>query len=271
MSRSRTVAERAGVGIATVYRRFPTRDDLIAACFEHASRSTRDAAEEALEAPDGWSGFPAYVERICAMQAADRGLKDVLTRTFPDAERARGPPGSRLRSYPSASSNAPRRRGSLRPDLVPEDLVLLLMANAGVVQGMGTAAPDGPPRFVALLLDGVRSEGASELPPPPSPRQVCGRCAASAVGALPRSRVRRPGLLRTEAAAQGGSGKQPSAVPVRIEGQDADHVAGPDDAHPSPVDRVAGRAPQRPPPGCPAAPLGPAGPGRSTMPLAPSA
>ena len=46
----------AGVGIATVYRRFPTRDDLIVACFEHRLEEYASAAEEALEAPDGWSG-----------------------------------------------------------------------------------------------------------------------------------------------------------------------------------------------------------------------
>jgi AcrR family transcriptional regulator len=165
------VADQAGVGIATVYRRFPSREDLIAACFEHRLEEYARAAEEALEAPDGWSGFCAYVERICAMQAADRGLKDVLTRTFPDA---RALEAHRARGYESAIRLIERAQaeGTLRSDLVPEDLVLLLMANAGVVQATGTAAPEAPRRFVALLLDGLRSEGATELPPPPSPGQV---------------------------------------------------------------------------------------------------
>lgn len=165
------VAERAGVGIATVYRRFPTRDDLIAACFEHRLEEYARAAEEALQAPDGWSGFRSYVERICGMQAADRGLKDVLTRTLPDAKALEA---HRARGYELSVRLIERAKaeGTLRSDVVPEDLVLLLMANAGVVQGMGSAAPDGPPRFIALLLDGLRSQGASELPPPPSPRQV---------------------------------------------------------------------------------------------------
>jgi hypothetical protein len=95
----------------------------------------------------------------------------VLTRTFPDARTLEA---HRARGYELSVRLIERAQaeGTLRPDLVPEDLVLLLMANAGVVQGTGTAAPDGPPRFVALLLDGLRSEGASELPAPPSPRQV---------------------------------------------------------------------------------------------------
>ncbi len=51
--------------------------------------------QEALCAPDGWTAFVAFVRAICAMQAADRGLQDVLTRTFPtgwalEAHRPRG-------------------------------------------------------------------------------------------------------------------------------------------------------------------------------------
>ena len=90
------VAEDAGVGIATLYRRFPTRDDLIAACFERRVAEYARVAEEALEAPDGWSGLCAYVEQICAMQAADRGLKDVLTRTFPERQDPGGASDARL-------------------------------------------------------------------------------------------------------------------------------------------------------------------------------
>ena len=105
------------------------------------------------------------------MQAADRGLKDVLTRAFPDA---RALEAHRARGYELSVRLIERAQveGTLRSDLVPEDLALVLMANAGVVQGMGTAAPNGARRFVALLLDGLRSEGATALPPPPSPRQV---------------------------------------------------------------------------------------------------
>jgi AcrR family transcriptional regulator len=165
------VADRAGVGIATLYRRFPTRNDLIAACFERRLAEYANAAAEALEAPDAWEGFSHYVERICAMQAADRGLKDVLTRTFPAA---RDLEAHRTRSYELCVRMIERAKeaGSLRADFVPEDLVLLLMANAGVVQGSGDAAPDAWRRFVALMLKAFRAEGAGPLPPAPSPRQM---------------------------------------------------------------------------------------------------
>jgi len=165
------VAEQAGVGIGTLYRRFPNREELIAACFERRVEEYAHAADVALEAPDGWSGFCTYVERICAMQAADRGLKDVLTRTFPNAQ---GLEAHRARGYDRSVELIERAKaeGALRADFVPEDLVLVLMANAGVVQGAGEAAPDAWRRFVAIMLDGLRAESATPLPPPPSARQI---------------------------------------------------------------------------------------------------
>jgi AcrR family transcriptional regulator len=165
------VAEQAGVGIATLYRRFPTRDDLVAACFEGRLAEYARAAEEALDAPDGWTGFRTYVERTCAMQAADRGLKDVLTRTFPNA---RALEANRSRGFELFLRLIDRAKaeGTLRSDFVPEDHVLVLMGNAGVVQGTGNEAPDAWRRYVALMLDGLRTEGAAPLPPPPTARQV---------------------------------------------------------------------------------------------------
>ena len=159
------------MGIATLYRRFPTRDDLIAACFERRVADYARAAEEALEAPDPWAGFSAYVERICAMQAADRGLKDVLTRTFPNAGAMEA---HRTRGYELSVRVIERTQaaGALRADFVPEDLVLLLMANAGVVQGGGEAAPDAWRRFVALMLEAFRADGARPAAATPLPAPV---------------------------------------------------------------------------------------------------
>jgi hypothetical protein len=105
------------------------------------------------------------------MQAADRGFNDVLTRSFPNAGRLEA---HRSRGYELSVRLIERAKaeGTLRADFVPEDLVLLLMANAGVVRAAGRAAPDAWRRLVGIQLDGFRSDGASELPPPPTPRQV---------------------------------------------------------------------------------------------------
>lgn len=165
------VADEAGVGIGTLYRRFAGRDELIGACFERRLADYASAAEEALAAPDGWAGFAGYVERICALQAADRGLADVLNRSLPnamdlEAHRARGYELS-VRLIQRAQAE-----GSLRADVVAEDMALLFMANAGVAEVTRGAARDAWRRFVTIFLDGLRSEGASPLPPPPTPRQT---------------------------------------------------------------------------------------------------
>jgi AcrR family transcriptional regulator len=165
------VAGEAGVGIGTLYRRFAGREELIGACFEHRLAQYAQAAEDALAAPDGWSGFAGYVERICAMQAADRGLADVLNRSLPNAKQLEA---HRSRGYELSVRVIERAQaeGTLRTDLVAEDLALLFMANAGVVEVTRGAARDAWRRFLAIVLDGLRSEGASSLPAPPSPRQT---------------------------------------------------------------------------------------------------
>ena len=165
------IAQRAGVGIATLYRRFPTRDDLIAASFAPRMAEYEAAIDAALRAPDPWVGLRDFVQRVCGMQAADRGLNDVLVATFPTAKALEEPRARAYRGFVELVRRA-QAQGTLRPDFVPEDLVLLLMANAGVVRATRDAAPDAWQRFVAIVLDGFRADGARPLPPPPAPAQV---------------------------------------------------------------------------------------------------
>lgn len=165
------VADEAGVGIGTLYRRFAGRDELIGACFEQRLAQYAQAAEDALAASDPWTGFAGYVERICAMQAADRGLADVLNRSLPNAQALEA---HRSRGYELSVRVIERAQadGTLRADIVAEDLALLFMANAGVVEITRGAARGAWRRFLAIVLDGLRSEGASSLPAPPTPRQT---------------------------------------------------------------------------------------------------
>ena len=165
------VADEAGVGIGTLYRRFSGREALIGACFERRLAEYASAAEDALAADDGWTGFSQYVERICAMQAADRGLAGVLNRSLPNA---RSLEAHRARGYELSVRLIKRAQneGSLRRDVVAEDLALLFMANAGVIEVTWGAAPEAWRRFVAIFLDGLRSAAAAPLPPPLSPRQT---------------------------------------------------------------------------------------------------
>src|SRR5579862_1591321 len=75
------IAHHAGVGVGTVYRRFPSKDDLIDALFEDGVSRIAGIAREGLEDPDPWNGFVSTLERLLELQEADRGLKELLTST----------------------------------------------------------------------------------------------------------------------------------------------------------------------------------------------
>lgn len=165
------IAQRAGVGQATLYRRFPRREDLIVACFAPKLAEYAAAVEEALAAPDSWTGFCAFFEHVCAMQAADQGVQDVLTTTFPTDPAVEAQRTQAFARFGELVRRA-QAEGSLRADFVPEDLVLLLMANAGVVRAMRHAAPDAWRRFVGMMIHALRADGAQPLPPPPTPSQT---------------------------------------------------------------------------------------------------
>jgi AcrR family transcriptional regulator len=163
------IADRAGVGIATLYRRFPVREELVAAVFDVKLLEVTAAAEKALQSRDPWTGFCEFVEQTCAMQAADRGFADVITMRLPTALQAnRGP------AYQATADLIRRTQeaGALREDFVPEDLLLLLMAIVGVIQVTRDGAPHAWRRLVAFVLEGWRASHTGPLPAAPTPTQI---------------------------------------------------------------------------------------------------
>ena len=165
------VARRAGVGVATLYRRYPTRADLLAGAFEDKMWMFANGARRALKDPDPWNGFCRYVRSLCAMQLDDRGFSDVLTMTFPSVARFEMARTQAFEDFSELTRRA-QEAGSLRTDFVPEDLIILLMGSAGVVAATGDVAPRSAPRLVGYLLQAFAAPGGGALPPPPSTRQM---------------------------------------------------------------------------------------------------
>jgi AcrR family transcriptional regulator len=145
------VARRAGVGIGTLYRHFPTR--------------------EALDEPDPWTGFCRYIETMTMMQARDAGFRDLVTLASPAAGEFEA---LHRRTYAGIKTLVERAKqsGALRADFVPEDIIMLLMANQGVITGTAHTAPRTQPRLVAYLLQAFAAPGTGLLPPPPSRSQI---------------------------------------------------------------------------------------------------
>ncbi|BBC31905.1 TetR family transcriptional regulator [Streptomyces graminofaciens] len=161
-----SVAREAGVGIATILRHFPAKADLVAAVFSDRMDAYADAVAVALADPDPWHGFTGYIETACAMQAADYGFADVLTMTFPTAKALEK---RRDEAYEAMVELIRRAKatGRLREDFAPSDLVLIHMANAGVVNATGDAAPDAWRRVVALLIQSLEAPARGPLPASP--------------------------------------------------------------------------------------------------------
>jgi AcrR family transcriptional regulator len=167
------IARRAGVGIGTLYRHFPSRVELLDAVLADTVQAHVDAAEKALATGDPWDGFASYLEQSCRLQAADRGLNDAMGMRFPRATTVEALK-TRLFDLVAQVVDRAQRSGQLRPDLTLEDLAFLNWANARILQAVQAAgAPDAWRRHLGFLLDGFRADRAHPLPRPAlSPRQV---------------------------------------------------------------------------------------------------
>lgn len=159
------IARRAGVGAATLYRRFPTRAALVTEAFAEQFAQCAAVLDEALGDPDPWRGFCALVEKVCAMQTADRGFTAAFLARFPDAvdidgERARAEEG--IARLVRRAQDA----GQLRADFDPSDITLLLLANCGVAEGSSEVSAVASRRLVGYLLQSFRADRAAPLPPP---------------------------------------------------------------------------------------------------------
>ncbi|MFF3485637.1 TetR/AcrR family transcriptional regulator [Streptomyces sp. NPDC002701] len=162
-----TVARWAGVGVATLYRHFPTRDALVRAAFARQTEICGRALAEALADPDPWRGFQRLVETVCELQREERGFPAAFVTVFPDstAEQAR------VREQAERDLLTLIRRaqaaGALRADFHPSDLGVALLSHCGLV----TALPHdraASRRLVAFLLQSFRAEAAHQALPPPS-------------------------------------------------------------------------------------------------------
>jgi AcrR family transcriptional regulator len=162
------IAREAGVGKATLSRRFATREELINAVFADRMDAYAAAVAVALADPDPWHGFTGYVQAVCAMQAADRGFAEVLAMTFPAAKALEA---RRTKAYNDFLELIARAKagGHLREDFTDQDMVVLLMANAGVVAATVDAAPGTWRRLVSQMLRAWAAPGATLPPMEPAP------------------------------------------------------------------------------------------------------
>jgi AcrR family transcriptional regulator len=160
------IAQVAGVGVGTVYRRFPDREELIDALFESRVAEVAGLARAAAESPDPWQGLVDYLAGSLQMQSEDRGLSEIMHGGDREAERFAS---ARELIVPLLERLVARAHeaGVLRPDVELGDLALLQLAAGAIADAGRDVAPDVWRRLTALALDGMRGDGVrSELAVP---------------------------------------------------------------------------------------------------------
>jgi len=147
------IARRAGIGVGTVYRRFPERAELVQALFESRIQEIIALAEEAAQNPDAFDGLAWFLERALEDQVADRGLKEVMSQSI-SADDHRTIGRERLGPVIDVLLDRAQADGTLRPDVAASDMGMQLM----LISSMTTPAqPDLWRRYLALFLDGLRA------------------------------------------------------------------------------------------------------------------
>jgi AcrR family transcriptional regulator len=168
------IARHAGVGVGTVYRRFPDKEQLIDALFEVRLGEILVAATDSAEMSDPWEAFAHFLERSMELQVKDRGLKELLLGTstaHARIEQAR----EQIRPIVTALLDRAQQAGVVREDIGVSDLMLLQHAIGESADYTREVAPDAWRRLLSIALDGLRPDRRRPTPmpvPPLSEEQV---------------------------------------------------------------------------------------------------
>jgi AcrR family transcriptional regulator len=164
----REVARRAGVGPATLYRRFPTKEMLVTEAFTDEMRACRAIIDEGLADRDPWRGFCLVLANICELHARNRGFTAAFMSAFPGALDVAAGREHALTSVAELARRA-QDAGRLRPDFALDDLILMLMANRGIRASSPDARVAASRRFAALAIQAFGA-GPEAVPLPPGAR-----------------------------------------------------------------------------------------------------
>lgn len=155
------VAQEAGLGVGTVYRRFPNRDALIDALFDDMVASIERILDESAALPRAWDGLVHFMTAMLESQGRDKGLRDTLL------SRHEHPDGcvvhkedvvhDKVRQVLHDLVARAQADGDLRADVVPTDLGVLLISGVGVVDFTAPANGRVWRRHLAVMLDGLRA------------------------------------------------------------------------------------------------------------------
>lgn len=158
------IARRAGVGKGTVFRHFATKDDLISAIVVDRIDALTTVGEQLLDAADPGAALLSFLT-VAAHQRQQRDLSFLQEA----GELAAEVSIVRTRMYETVHALVDRAReqGAVRDDVTGADILLLMCAPNYVTSHVADGSPDLWQRYLAIIFDGLRAEGAHPLPHPP--------------------------------------------------------------------------------------------------------
>lgn len=159
------VARHAGVGVGTVYRRFPDKASLADALFDERIDALVALAEQAQAEPDAWAALVSFLERSAEILVSNRGLRQILMFAAEGHDRGIC---ARDRMRPAIQSLIERAQadGQVRADLRPTDVPMIEFMVAAAAEYAWQVRPTVWRRYLALILDALRPASASGRPLP---------------------------------------------------------------------------------------------------------
>jgi AcrR family transcriptional regulator len=150
------IAGAAGLGVGTVYRRFPDKTQLIEALFDARIQRTIDVAERAGQRADAWEGLVYFLEQSLEVEATDRGLAELIRSGVGGGDVVRR---SQACIAPLVATLLRRAQdaGQVRADLATSDLAVMKMMLLAVAHQSDDVAPGLWRRYLALMLDSIRT------------------------------------------------------------------------------------------------------------------
>lgn len=156
------VAHRAGVGVGTVCRNFPTKVDLVDAVVTQGCELLLEDARAALGEADAGSALRRFFVRMAAFQATHRALAEEMS-TYPPASAV--PIKQALHDAVGELMQKAQDAGAIRADIGAGDVTMLLSAISHATSQTGD--PDLRERYISIVLDGLQPHDASPLPGQP--------------------------------------------------------------------------------------------------------
>ena len=162
------VAERAGVGVGTVYRRFPDREALVRAVYEERLVELIEMAERGEQNPDPWEGLVGVLREGTAFHGRNRAIKELAFSPPGEREwvdRMRGIVGPKVARLVAAA----QEQGKLRPDMATLDVPQIHMMLAEVMEVTADVSPDSWERLLTYVIDGLMTSRDEPTPLKASP------------------------------------------------------------------------------------------------------